>query len=858
MRTKCLLLGAACVTSMFASGAGAQTAPAAVTPAQATVAPAIEQVTVTARRRAENLEKVPVAVTALSSQMLRVTDTNSALALQNVTPSLEVSTSLGSRDDDVFTIRGQSQPFGGADPGVQTYFAEVPFNASGPGSEYDLDNIQVLKGPQGTLFGRNTTGGAVLFEPKRPDDQFGGYLDGSVGDYALHELKGAINVPVTDNLDVRVAGDFARRDGYTKDISTGQDLDNEDIDAFRIGATWRPFAGFENYAVFDYLTDHNHGTGEKLTGVNTATIDNLATQQLQPLLQPMGLTFCPSPAQYGFYPPVLGQTCGALAGFEQAMLGALAQQQALGPRKTTSSIPLGFKRDSWGATDIASWDVAQHLRLRNIFAYRSDKEQPAFDYDGSNLPLLDIPNSRTWESNSFQVTDEFQVLGETADDSLNWILGFYHELNHPAGYSEVERESFGGAQFGSPNPLAGFGTTEIDSLTNGGTSNAVYGSATYDASSWAQGLSFTAGGRYTWDHKVATDKTCILSASNPGLTACPFPLTAAFALPTEKASFRAPSWTLSAQDQVTDDTMVYATYRRGYKSGGFNSGAVAATDYEEFKPEYLTDVELGTKNNWTILGVPGRTNFDVYYGWYSNVQKNDEIPIVVEALPPAPTVIEPAALTFNAARATIKGAEFESTFIPDENFQVDVFYSYTDATYQKFVLPQEVVIDPFGNQSTVGATNHSGNPFGYTPKNKFGITPRFHIPIDSSLGSPYLSATWYWQSREWFTDLSDIETTCGAFVQPAVLGAPYTCLAPAGQRPEQRSYSLVNLRVDWDSFLGKPFDLSVFVDNVTNQTYAQGANALLHLTGTSASIYGPPRMFGVELRWRFGADGQGG
>jgi iron complex outermembrane recepter protein len=822
-----------------------QAQPQQVKPAQAA---GMEIVVVTARRRAENLEKVPVADTALGGEALRTSNIDSALALQNHVPSLTVSANLGSRDDDVFTIRGQSQPFGGADPGVQTYFAEVPFNAGGPGSEYDMDNVQVLKGPQGTLFGRNTTGGAILFEPKRPDDQFGGYLDATGGDYDLGEIKGAINLPLGDTLAVRIAGDAATRQGFTKDISTGQDLDNVNYQAFRVGVTWKPFAGFMNYAVFDYLRDRNHGTGAELSGVNTSTIDSLAGEVL-------GMP-CTNPP--------MNATCGALQGFEQEMLGALAQQQALGPRKTTSSIPLGFKREAWGVTDIATYDVAAHLHLENIFGFRSDKEQPSFDYDGSDLPILDIPNSRTWESNSLQVTEEFQVKGETSDNAINWIVGFYHELDHPGGYSEVERQTLGGAQ-PAGSPFADFGSTEFDSLGNGGTSNAVYGTANFDASQWLHGLSFSAGGRYTWDHKVATDKTCILSGSNPLLTACPFPLTSTFSLPTEQASFRAPSWNLTAQDQVTDDTMVYADYRRGYKSGGFNSGASGATDFEEFRPEYLTDVELGTKNNWTILGVPGRTNFDVYYGWYSDIQKNDEIPvereIEIPQAPPLPpiieTVVEPAALTFNAARATVKGAEFESTFIPSDLLQIELFYSYTDATYQKFVLPQSVFVGLTGIQTINGLTNHAGSPFAYTPKNKFGITPRFHIPIDPAWGEPWLSGTWYWQSREWFTDLSDSETTCSAFIAPAAPGAPYTCLAPAGQRPEQRSYSLVNLRIDWDNFLGQPFDLSAFVDNVTNQTYKQGADALLHLTGTSASIYGPPRMWGLELRYRFGEDAGG-
>jgi iron complex outermembrane receptor protein len=827
---KRIVFGATCAAALLSSfGLRAQTADP-VTPTQATgsiFAPqgAIEEVVVTARRRPEDAQKVPAQIAAISGEDIRTDRIRSALDLQNFVPSLSVSANLGSRDQNIYTIRGQSQPFGGADPGVQTYFAEVPFNGGGPGTEYDMENIQVLNGPQGTLFGRNTTGGAVLFEPKRPEmDEFGGYIDGSVGNYAMKEIQGAINIPVGDTLSIRLAGDVEHRDGYTRDITDGEDLDNENYSTFRASALWRPFSHFENYTVFDYLSDHNHGTSAELSGVNVTTLNNLATQ------------FLGAPCAV---PPTSPQ-CGALEAFEGELQGALAAQQKLGPRKTTSDIPLFYKRDSWNAVDIARYDISNELYIRNIFGYVVDKEQPAFDYDGSELPILDIPNSRAWESNSYQVTEELQLGGNALDNSLNWIFGFYHELDKPNGYSEVERETFGGAQ-PMASPLYGFGNTEFDELNNGGTSNAVYGSATYDASSWIHGLSFTAGGRYTWDHKVADSRTCIAID-----TAAPCPATLV-GLPDlhQSANFRAPTWTLAANYQVTDDTMVYATYRRGYKSGGFNSGAgAAATDFAEFKPEFLTDVELGTKNNWTILGVPGRTNFDVYYGWYQNVQKNDEIPIELiipnpggPALPPI-TEIEPAALTFNAARAHIKGAEFQSTFVPDDNFEVNVFYSYTDATYDKFVLPQAVVINYLagGSETLEGAMDHAGDPFANTPKNKFGITPRFHLPIDESLGQPYLSATLYYQSKEYFTDLSDIE------------------VAEFGQPPVQKDYTLLNLRFDWDNFLDKPFDVSLFMDNVANRTYKVGDDALLHLTGTSASIYGPPRMFGIELRYRFGAD----
>ncbi len=796
--------------------------PAKVKPAQQV---GIEEVVVTARRRPEDLEKIPVAVTALSGDVIRTQGIKTAVDLQNFSPSLTVTANLGSRDNDVFSIRGQSQPFGGADPGVQTYFAEVPFNSSGPGSYFDMANIQVLNGPQGTLFGRSTTGGAVLFEPQRPTDEFGGYADAQLGDYGLQEYQGAVNIPVFgDKLLVRGAFDIENRDGFTRDTVNNlvnptytEEQDNVDFQAFRIGVTFRPFAHFENYTVFDYVHDSDNGTGSVLTGVSPSTIGNLAATYTG--------TACTSPPTT----PV----CSELALFQAFMVSTLQAQQASGPRTTTSSIPVFYRRQSWGVTDIATYDVTNHIHLKNIFGYRDDKEWPSFDYDGSYLPLIDISNPRTWETNSLQLTEELQVVGETDDNTFNWIAGFYHEVDRPGGYSEIQQDEFGGVGFFPP-----FSTTNVESLFNGGTSDAGYGSATYNASEWFPGLSFTAGGRYTWDHKVATAIECFLPADG---SSCPHPLpdVPPYAQKTQTGDFRAPTWNLAVQDQVNDDTMVYATYRRGYKSGGFNSGAFNASDYEEFKPEYLTDVEVGTKNNWTILGVPGRTNFDAYYGWYQNVQKNDLVAVEQEtsAGPPAQYQLEGlSALTFNAARATIKGLEFQSTFVPDDNFELNVFYSYTDATYNSFTLPQAIQVQLSGAQIAYNPTNLAGSPFAYTPKNKLGVTPRFHIPIDPSFGTPYVSATLYWQSKESFTDLGSEE------------------VAQIGQSPVQNDYMVVNFRLDWDNVLNYPFDASAFVNNAFNKTYAVGADALLNLTGTSASIFAPPRMWGIELRYRFGAD----
>ena len=804
-------------------------------------APAIETVTVTARRKAESLERVPVAVTSISPNTIREENVRTAVDLQQLSPSLTVSASLGSRNDNVFTIRGQSQPFGGADQGVQTYLNEVPFSAGGPGNYYDMDNIQILRGPQGTLFGRNTTGGAVLFQPKKPTDQFGGYVDGQVGDFGMYEAQGAVNVPVLgDKLMVRAAGDMARRNGFTRDVTTGSDLDNVSYDAFRAGVTVKPFAGFENYLAFTYLNNHDHGTGAELTAIAPeAVLQGQFAPQVVGLVLPAVtanlVTMFTSPP-YSLPAPVAQAMAAAQAPaiaatqaqaqihgiYTTVFQPALAAQQALGARQTMSSIPLFYKRHIWSLTDTAQYEFSDHLRLRNIFGYLSDKTQSAFDYDGSAVPLLDIPNARTWEQNSRQITEEFQVQGETDDGMWNWIAGFYYEHDYRGGYAEVERDVFGGGSSGNP-----LGSTEVDALANGGTSMAAYGSTTFDASKWVNGLSFVGGARFTWDHKVATAISCLQPAGYP---ACQFPVTATvYGSEINSASFHAPTWNIGTNYQVTDDTLLYGTWRRGYKSGGFNSGA-AGTSYLLFKPEYLTDIELGTKNNWEILGVPGRTNFDIYYGWYNNVQKNDIVSFIGVARPPV-------VMTVNAAKASIKGLEFESTLIPDENFQVSAFYSYTDASYGSFILP--AALDATG--SVLGLDDHKGAPFAYTPKHKMGVTGRFRLPVVPVYGRPSLTATWYWQSKVWFTDLSTVTPTSAN---------------PFDFEPDafQGDYGLINLRLDWDDVLRSSFDLSAFVNNVTNRTYKTGANALEHQIGTNASIYGAPRMVGVELRYRLGED----
>src|ERR1700677_812013 len=216
---------------------------------------ALEEITVTARRKEESLQSVPVSITALSAETLREQSISTTEELQQATPGVYLAGS-GGTENVVYQIRGQSKALSGpSSPAVVSYFAEVPdptFGSSVP--QYDISSIQVLKGPQGTLFGRNTTGGAVLYTPAPPTYDFGGAVSGTVGNYQDHETEGALNLPLVDQIAaLRFAGDLHDRDGYTKNLGVGGPLDDVHSRAMRVSLLLDPAHGVKNLTIIDYF-----------------------------------------------------------------------------------------------------------------------------------------------------------------------------------------------------------------------------------------------------------------------------------------------------------------------------------------------------------------------------------------------------------------------------------------------------------------------------------------------------------------------------------------------------------------------------------------------------------------------------
>jgi iron complex outermembrane receptor protein len=753
----------------------------------------LEEIVVTARRKEEKLQTVPVAVTAFTAAEIQNKQIESSSDLQHYVPSL--SSSQQSRDEQVFYLRGQG-PNGasGGSPGVIAYFSEVPFNGSGPGIYFDLGNLQVLRGPQGTLFGQNTTGGAVLFEPMHPTNSYEGYVQLTLGNYNREGVEAAVNIPVIeDKLLVRIAGSKETRDGYTYDIGTHQDLDNRDYWAGRIGVTWRPTDDFENYLVYDSLYNHTNGTGLILTAVNSNTLP-------------------------GSNPPFLEGSFARTFGVGVAE-AALAQAEALGPRRVDTDIAGLDKTYSWGITDIARWDATDDVTIKNIFGYREIKNLLRTDFDGTPLLQGGYSTPDGWEVNNAQYTDELQFQGKALDDKLSLIGGAFYEFLHPAGYTVAVVPTTTALAPGFNVPAAVFGNAYGQNALGpeGETTRteALFLQGVYDLSGISpdlEGLKFTAGARYTWDY-VSNSNFSTIHLAIPGLGNLSIPCgkTSGLACTYANHTFQAPTWTLGLDYQIDPETLVYAKGSRGFKSGGFN-GAGGVFFPNKYESEYVTDVEVGLKADFDIMGIKARTNIDGFHDDYRNAQRSVGVPF--ELIPGSPATTTSTTVIADG-NAVVQGVEFEGTIIPFTGLEMTASWSYVDAFYTKFIIPS------IGDRTYL--------PYPFVPKNKFGFTADYTLPfVPEELGNVHAIAEYVHTGRiQYSTDSTE----------------------PDGNEP---GYGLLNIRINWNNVAGQPVDASFFMTNVTDNLYSIGKFGIYTTEGFVSQLYGEPQMWGFQVKYRFG------
>lgn len=825
-----LLCGAAAIALTVPTLAAAQTAPA--TPATP-VAAAPDEILVTANRRQERQQDVPIAITVLSPERLVQQGITREQDLQASIPSLVVGPNgQGSRDSQSFTLRGMGASFQ-ASPGVAVYLNEVPLPGAialsqqgGPGNFVDIENLQVLAGPQGTLFGRNTTGGAVLIVPKRPTNELGGWLRAEAGNYKRAVIEGAINLPlIDDKVMIRVAGAHHSRDGYTEDLSFRVTRDNVNWYSGRIGLLIKPTDGISNYTMAYLADSDNRGSGVIHRGFNIAGLTNVG--------------FCTDGA---IAPGSIAVPCDVYR-------AVTAQALALGPRRTATSLDSYQKTQTWGVTNTTDIAFGDTVKLRNIVSYQRMKLRFSYDGDGTilqqydndptrtppagrvTLPVIGVPV--TYFNNTAatdlprddleQFTEELQLQGSALDRKLDWTIGGFLFDQRPRGPQGTRSVVY--------CPAAFTGFCDANSSVYGTTSlsKALYAQATVDLGLLTPALDrlrFTAGYRHTWDTIRGFASLFSRNTANPAEAVCPAvsPTPVPYADAVTRCRFSAelktdaPTWTVGLDYKLSPNVMVFGKVSRGYKAGGFNQYAVFANT-QVFLPETVTSYEAGIKSDFTLADMRGRLNITGYHADYKGIQRasGDFNPITFAS----------GAKTVNPD-ARINGIEIEAMLRPTRGFEIGGNFSLTDAKYTK--APPGGFICQGGNPSAPA----SCQPFQYVAKYIWSAFASYEQEL-GSIGTLAAFVNYSHTSSQNTEALQPISRQPGAVLEP---------------------FGLLSASLDLRNVGGSPVDIGLFGTNLTDETY-RISNTDVFQEGSLlswATIYGEPRMYGVRVRVHFGGE----
>ena len=867
------LLAATAITVFSGTSALAQTPqqpsttqPQAAPQAQTDQATAGNDIIVTARRVTERLQDVPISITVITPEKLENNNIQSAKDIATYTPGLTTNNRYGS-DNTTWTIRGFTQEQR-TTATVGTYFADVVAprgsgatqggDGAGPGSLFDLQSVQVLKGPQGTLFGRNSTGGAVLLVPRKPTDRFEGYVEGSVGNYDMRRLQAVVNVPVAQWLRVRFGLDRSLRDGYEKNAGNigfgpnGHGADGNaggsiDYWALRFSAVADLSPNLENYLIATYSKSESTGVTPKIT---RCFLNN----------------------------PYTGASTGA------AGLNACAQ--------ITREAPLGFwsvsnplpdsasNTKQWQVINTTTWHASDWLTVKNIFSYARFWGDTNLDLFGFYRPLVTygsetngnqvqpfntthaLPGHHTNAESS--LVEELQFQGRHDDGHLFWQGGLYLEVNNPLGLS--------GIQSTTQTPCADVSTFNCLFATNGANSigrlayqthknyfrgKAAYFQASYDLTDH---LKLTGGIRYTKD-TVRSDFALVAIRLNQnaflgvpagqiafclndvqfgkaGTATNPYrPIGDRFNMCNEhhKVSTSAPTWLLDLDYKPIDNVLLYAKWSRGYRQGGV--APFAADQLQDYDKEKVDTYEIGAKTSWRG-SFPGYFNISAFYNDFSNQQLQIGL-----SCNPVSACAQTTAIV-NAASSTLKGFEAEAAITPFKGLRLEASYAYLK-TKIKDIIDLTAFVQSFGLPFNDIRPLPIGSPIPNAQPHKLILSANYTLPLAPSVGKITFGGTWVYGSK--YRAVSDpfLLTAVSTTAVPVI---PFQYGSKFGILP---STKVLNLNFNWENVGGKPIDWSIFVTNVTKE------HVLLHVNvqaaqGFLSSIVGEPRMWGTRLRVKWG------
>jgi iron complex outermembrane receptor protein len=765
----------------------------------------IEEVVVTARRREEKAQSVPITLLTFSPEQLQKQDIRDALTLTDSIPGLNGATG-GSLGLQFTFLRGA--------PGVVFYWNQVPINVNNQaqGFYFDLANIQVLYGPQGTLFGLSNDAGALLFEPQHPKNDYDGYGQVTFGNYGRQTIEGVVNVPVIeDKLLVRVGGQYQKQDGYQHVIQQNIDLLNQNYWNFRGSAAFTPTDDISNEIMVNYFDT------QYLPGTFTFSHANPAAPAAFPLPLQDILTF----GQLGFINPY---ATAQLAGKNINLTQLAAQQRAIGPYQieALSLIPTAILKQL-NIVDTASWDITDNITLKNIAGYQEIYNYNRADIGGLAFGLLAGPQAGYLDQPrgpATQYNEEIQFQGSFFDNKFKLTAGFFNQWGGASsgagGATPSNTHSPYGIQYTDD-----FGGVSISgaTATQQSTTHAVYTQGTYDLGDYVEGVSFTGGFRYTWDAFYTSGGNYCVTACPPGVA--PNSLTATSS---QNARFRSPSYTLQANYQWRPQTMFYINNSLGYKTGGFNGQNFADPTIAIYKPEHLNNYEAGVKTDFDLgavgmESVKARIDASMFYGVYRGIEIQTTGAYL--ELNGTKSLGTPY---LDVGDGDIYGWDFQFTVLPFPDLEVHGDAEYNKGKYKNFQGPNEV--------TGVGQVSTPGVAFEILPEYKFsgGATYNFSF-IDQAYGELSLSGTYSWVQHSINSDVAAI--------------------TPEDLLPGHHN---IDMSLDWKDIWGQTgISGRVFVTNLTNNSVVNGCLCAYRVIGEVGYQPAQPQMWGVTLRYDFTA-----
>ena len=577
---------------------------------------------VTAQRRAESVQKTPLAITALGGSTLATANITDITALGTRLSNVSIATNAGITR---IAIRGIGS--NATQPNLETplaYHVDGVYVSRGEAqgdSFYDVDRIEVVRGPQGTLYGRNATGGAVNIITRDPTDVLSGYGELTIGNYSTIIAEGAISGPITNDLSFRGAGQAIKRDGWGKD-GLGRDISDQNTRAIR-GKLKYESGPFRAIASAEYF--HENDAAGALhyirPGDNPQRFNNLGVALGYPLATD---TY----------------------------------------RDTNSDFPTVTKKNDWAASLNAEVDVAPWATITSITGYRSTDFYTQRDFDNTLLNGSIFYNF----AKSHQFSEELRVGG--ASGNFTYVVGLYYFNDHI---------NFTGRRFQNTVSLTAFtdpaGTVNTNNFLRGllqrGILNtdayAAFGQVSYEFTDW---LGLDVGGRYSYEKKKKPYEVAIADYTN----VAPEPVLGPFApvnlpnftpIPPTSATFKKFTPKITLRIEPTDDINFYATYAEGFRSGGYALGSGGAP----FASETVTDYEGGVKTNW----MDGRlqVNLAGFYYKYDNLQ--------VFRLNPAGGI-----LVESAGKADLYGAELSINARPVDSLRLNADMGLLHTEYKVF------------------------------------------------------------------------------------------------------------------------------------------------------------------------------